>query len=205
MRLHHHPASANARRVVMTAIHLDLPLELIANDLESEHERARLAGLNPNVMVPVLEDGDFVLWESCAIMQYLAEHTPNQQLYPRALQARADVNRWMFWAAQHFGPAIYTLTWQNVWKEMTGNGGPDAHEVARGEAELMKFAAVLDTHLAQREWISGASLTLADLAVAAPLMYRAPARLDIDGFANMLSWFERVQQLNAWKRTEFKW
>ena len=101
MRLYHHPMSSNARRALMTAIHLGLPLELAEVDLMNADDRRRLAELNPNGKVPVLADGDFLLWESCAIMQYLAEQVPGQTIYPQAPQARADVNRWLFWAAQH--------------------------------------------------------------------------------------------------------
>ncbi len=148
MRLYHHPMSSNARRARMTAIHLGLPLELAEVDLMNADDRRRLAELNPNGKVPVLADGAFLLWESCAIMQYLAEQVPGQTIYPQAPQARADVNRWLFWATQHFAPAISVLSWERAWKGMTGNGPADPLEEARGERELHECAVVLDAHLA---------------------------------------------------------
>ncbi|MDN2707824.1 glutathione S-transferase family protein [Janthinobacterium sp. SUN118] len=202
MRLYHHPMSSNARRALMTAIHLELPLELAEVDLMNADDRRRLAELNPNGKVPVLADGDFLLWESCAIMQYLAEQVPGQTIYPSAPQARADVNRWLFWAAQHFAPAIGVLAWERAWKGMTGGGPADPLEEARGERELHACAAVLDAHLARRSWLSGEDVTLADFAVAAPLMYSEAVRLPLGQYAQIQAWFGRVRQLRAWQATQ---
>ena len=205
MRLYYHPVSSNARRVLMTAIALDFPLELTEVSLMSEDDRRRLVELNPNSKIPVLQDGDFVLWESCAIMQYLADKTPGQTLYPQDLRVRADINRWMFWACQHFAPALSVLTWERIWKGMVGVGPADPVELARGEQDIAEYATVLDGHLAQRQWIIGDTLSLADFAVAAPLMYMEQAKLPLAEYANIMAWFGRVQQLDAWKKTIPVW
>ena len=76
-------------------------------------------------------------------MQYLADKTPRQTLYPTEARARADVNRWLFWCAQHFHPAIGILNWENWIKGMTGQGGPDPAEVRRGEQLVIEFGACL--------------------------------------------------------------
>lgn len=202
MRLYHHPMSSNARRALMTAIHLGLSLELAEVDLMNADDRRRLGELNPNGKLPVLADGGLLLWESCAIMQYLAEQVPGQTLYPSAPQERADVNRWLFWAAQHFSPAIAVLAWERAWKGMTGNGAADPLEEARGERELHACAVVLDAHLAQRDWLCGNALSLADFAVAAPLMYSEAVRLPLAQYAHLQAWFARVQQLRTWQETQ---
>ena len=202
MRLYHHPMSSNARRALMTAIHLGLSLELAEVDLMNADDSRRLGELNPNGKLPVLADGSLLLWESCAIMQYLAEQVPGQTLYPSAPQERADVNRWLFWAAQHFSPAIAVLAWERAWKGMTGNGAADPLEEARGERELHACAVVLDAHLAQRDWLCGNALSLADFAVAAPLMYSEAVRLPLAQYAHLQAWFARVQQLRAWQETQ---
>ncbi|WP_312437747.1 glutathione S-transferase family protein [Janthinobacterium sp.] len=205
MRLYHNPMSSNARRTLMTAIHLDLPVELAEVDLMNMDDRRRLGELNPNVKVPVLADGTFLLWESCAIMHYLAGKAPGQTLYPEAAQARADVDRWMFWCAQHFAPAIAVLTWERAWKGMTGCGDADPLEVARGERELAECAFVLDNHLAGRSWVCGDSLTLADFALAAPMMYSDKVALPLAQYDHLQAWFARVQQLPAWQETNPLW
>ena len=205
MRLYNNPLSSNARRVLLTAHVLGVPLELVEVNLKDEAARKRLREVNPNGKLPVLEDGSFTLWESCAIMQYLADQTPDQELYPQDARARADINRWMFWACQHFAPAVGVLTFENIWKAMRGMGEADPRELARGERELLQFGAVLDAQLEGREWVTGKSLSLADLAIAPSLMYIERGRLPLERFPNLMAWFERIKALEAWQQTDVRW
>ncbi|MDB5916658.1 MAG: glutathione S-transferase [Massilia sp.] len=124
MRLYHHPFASNARRPLLVAEQLGIALDLVEVNLMEPADRRRLGEVNPNSKLPVLVDGDFILWASCAIMQYLCDITPGQTLYPRDARQRADINRWLFWTSQHFAPAVRVLAWENVFKGMSGNGGP---------------------------------------------------------------------------------
>jgi glutathione S-transferase len=72
----------------------------------------------------------------------------------------------------------------------------------RGEMLFNEFAGVLDAHLAGRQWVSGTSLSLPDLSIAAAYGCAAPGRAPVSAYANIQSWFERVQDLDVWKRTE---
>jgi len=203
MRLYYNPFSSSARRVVMTALELDAPVELVLiKNLHDPVERAQLALLNPNAKIPVLVQGDFVLWESNAIMQYIADQVPGQTLYPTGLRERADVNRWLFWSAQHWAPALGVLTWENWMKGLFGMGERDPVAVARGERELAQFAGVLDAHLRGRQWVSGRGVTLADYAVAVSLMRVKEANISLADYPALVAWFERVQALEVWKRTQ---
>lgn len=202
MRLYHHPYSFNARRAVMTALYLRSPVELVFVDLaKGEQRQPQFLTLNPNHRVPVLEDDGFILWESHAIMQYLADKMPRQTIYPSETRARADVNRWLFWCGQHLSPAIGILNWEHVVKAMLGVGAPDPAEVARGEGLVREFAGVLDAHLAGREWISGDGLSLADIAIAAPFAATVPAKLPVTELKNVQRWFAAMQTLEVWKKT----
>ncbi|GHG70786.1 glutathione S-transferase family protein [Comamonas sp. JC664] len=202
MKLYFHPLSGNSRRVLLVAAHLDIPLERIVVDLTTGKQReASYLGINPNGRVPVLDDGGFVLWESRAIMVYLAEKTPGQTLLPTDAQGRADVNRWLFWCSAHMAPANTVLVQENFVKQRTGRGPPDPAEVARGEALVAQTAPVLDSHLAGRMWVSQERLTLADLSLAASFALAGPARLPLEGYANLRAWLGRVQELEAWQRT----
>lgn len=203
MRLYFHPFSSNARRAVMTAYALNAPVELKLVELpKGEHHSPEFLAKNPNGVVPVLEDGDFVLWESCAIMQYLADITPGQTLYPQAAQARADVNRWLFWSAHHWSPTIGVFTWERVIKPMIQPGStPDAKELEEAETELTKLAKVLDAHLSKHPWLANDAYSLADLAVASPLMYMNMAQVPLQTYAHIQAWFERIKTMDAWKKT----
>jgi glutathione S-transferase len=138
-------------------------------------------------------------------MQYLADKHGAGDIYPTDLKQRADVNRWMFFAAQHFAPAIGILTWQYLWKKFVTGEGPDPVEIKKGETFVHEHASVLNKHLETRQWLSGDKLTLADFAVAAPLMYVSRANVPVEQYTHLLAWFERVQQLPAWQQTETPW
>lgn len=202
MQLYHFPFSSNARKATMTAILLDLPVELVLVDLaQGAQRKPEFLKLNPNGKVPVLVDGNLTLSESLAICIYLAEKKPGNTLYPAAPAARADVLRWMFWSASHFTPAISTLNLENMLKKRFGTGEPDPVLVHRAEQQLLDLGKILDDHLAGQTWISGNAVTLADLAVGCPLMTMTLAKLPLQGFPNILLWFARLQALDAWKRT----
>ncbi len=204
MRLYYYPTSANSRRVLLTAILLDARLDLVIVDLlAGEHRGAAYLKINPNGKVPVLEHAGFHLWESHAIMQYLADLDAGQTVYPKDAQPRADVNRWLFWSAYHFTPAVGFISRERVSKKMVGGtGGPDPAEIARGEALLAGAAQVLDGHLADRQWIAQNRLTLADLAIASPLMHTETAQLPVGKYEHLQRWFAQVRALDAWKRSE---
>lgn len=202
MRLYHHPYSFNARRAVMTALYLKSPAELVFVDLaKGEQRQPQFLKLNPNHKVPVLEDDGFVLWESHAIMQYLADKTPRQTLYPCETRARADVNRWLFWSGQHLSPAIGILNWEHVVKGLLGAGAADPAEVRRGEGLVREYAGILDAHLEGRDWISGDALSLADIAIATPFTATVPAKLPVTDLENVQRWFAAMQTLEVWQKT----
>lgn len=203
MRLYYHPLSSNSRRAVLTAHHLGLNLECVVVDLSrGEHKTPEVLRLNPNGRVPILVDGGFHLWESHAIMQYLADKSPEQDIYPQDVSARADVNRWLFWSASHFAPAAACIIRERVSKRIVaGSAAPDPREIAHGEALLPQAALVLDRHLAGKQWIAQDKLTLADFAIAAPLMHTAAAQLPVTEFENLQAWFARVRSLDAWTKS----
>jgi len=186
-----------------------LPLEVkidlsIVDLLKGEHKSKAYLLINPNSKVPLLEDGTFGLWESHAIIQYIADKQGDDSLYPSSLQPRADINRWLFWSAYHFTPAVGLISRERISKKMVGGiGGPDPAEIARGEALLAAAAAqVLDTHLADRQWIAQDRLTLADLAIASPLMHTEAAQLPVAEYVHLQRWFAKVRALEAWQASE---
>ncbi|MFO0617758.1 MAG: glutathione S-transferase family protein [Polyangiaceae bacterium] len=206
MRLYHHPMSSNARRAVMTAVHLGLvergEVELVFVDLsKGAQKKPEFLSMNVSGKVPVLDDDGFFLAESHAIMQYLADRTPGHALYPTELKPRAEVNRWLFWSAHQLAPGAGLLNWERVVKGFLGQGAPDEAIVRKGEQLVSEAARVLDAHLAKREWVAADRLTLADFAIASTLMSLESAKLPFGDSPRALAWFERVKALDAWKKT----
>ena len=202
MKLYMNLLSPNVRRVRLTAAVLGLELEEQRLDFaKGEHKAPEYLALNPNGQVPTLVDGDFVLTESRAIMQYLASKKPESGLLPRDERARADVTRWQFWDSSHFSPQVGTLAFQRVLKPMMGMGEPDVGKVEEALANFRRFAAVLDKRLAGGKYIVGDAMTIADLTIASSLMYATQADVPLAEFAHIQTWFARISALDAWKKT----
>ena len=110
MRLHTFVGSPNGRKVEAVINHLDLTVEIDYRDIfEGGLGAPDYLALNPNAMAPTLVDGSFVLWESTAIMQYLADKVGGEALFPRDPRRRADIVRWQCWELAHFNRAFGTI------------------------------------------------------------------------------------------------
>jgi glutathione S-transferase len=202
MKLYMNPMSPNARRVRFTAAVLGLQLEEKTLDFaKGEQRNPEYLAINPNGAVPTLVDGEFVLTESRAIMQYLASRKPESGLLPADERARADVTRWQFWDSSHFSPQLGTFTFQKLLKPMFGMGEPDQAKLEEALTNFRRFATVLNNRLDGKRYIVGDSLTLADLTVATSLMYAKQTDVPVGEFANVQSWFSRISELDGWKKT----
>jgi glutathione S-transferase len=145
MRLHVFPQSNNAVAVLATAYHCELPVELVFVDLLKGAQKTRaFTALNPYQRMPVLEDDDFVLWESNAIAQYLAAQCPASGLWPWEPRRQADVARWQFWQAAHWGPTCAVFTFERVVKRFAGLGPADEAAVTRAAPDFHSCAGVLN-------------------------------------------------------------
>jgi glutathione S-transferase len=202
MKLYHNPLSPNVRRVRLTAAVLGLELEEKRLDFaKGEHKNPEYLALNPNGAVPTLVDGDYVLTESRAIMQYLASKKPESGLLPRDEAARADVTRWQFWDASHFSPHVASIAFEKLLKGMMGMGDPDARKIEDALANFRRFGAVLNKRLEGRQYVVGNALTLADLTLASSLMYAKQAEIPLAEVPNVQAWFSRISDLDGWKKT----
>jgi glutathione S-transferase len=202
MKLHTFPPSPNSRKVIALAEHLGIPLEIVPIDLlKGEQRDPKFLAINPNGMIPTLVDGDFVLWESNAIMQYVADKKPGNTLWPADARSRADIARWLFWEQGHWMQACMILLWENLVKGFFNLGGPDPAMVTVGEEKFAKFAAVLESRLATNDHLACDRLTLADFAVAPYLGYAEVARLPIGRYAAINRWLARLESIPAWHRT----
>jgi glutathione S-transferase len=201
MKLHAFPPSPRAAKVLALVHHLGLDCEIEVVDLFSGgNQTPQYKALNPNAKMPVLEDGDFVLWESNAILQYLASKKPASGLWPTDPRRQADVSRWQFWDASHWDPTCATFIFERVVKQMTGQGPPDAAAIAKAEADFARFAPVLNATLRGRRWVTGDTLTVADFGLGSPLLYAAPAGIPLADYPEIVRWYAALSELPAWKK-----
>lgn len=202
MRLHIVPGSPNSRKVEAVIRHLGLQIEIREYDLfAGDLRKPDYQALNPNALVPTLEDGAFVLWESNAIMQYLAERAGDERLFPRESRARADVTRWQFWELAHFNRPFGTLAFETVAKPRRGLE-PDAAAVALAQSALARSAPVLDAHVAGRRYLVGEEVTLADYSMVPLESYRSLVPFDWSPYTHLNTYLDRVSHLEPWIRSK---
>jgi glutathione S-transferase len=202
MKLYGFAGSPRTWKVRAVAAHLGIPLEYEDLDpVKGEHKTPKYLALNPAGRTPTLVDGDFVLWESDAILQYLASKTPNT-LWPNDPRSRADIMRWQNWQSAHWGSdACVPLIGQNLVKQIFGMGPPDAAIVAKATDAFNREAAMLDQHLAKHEWLVGSAPTLADFTVGSYLFYSNEGKLPVAPYKNIARWFDRLASLPCWAAT----
>ncbi|MBV8106358.1 MAG: glutathione S-transferase family protein [Hyphomicrobiales bacterium] len=199
MRLFIHPASPNCVAALAVARRLRSELDIRHVDLFSgEHRNPEFLTLNPNGLVPVLRDGDFVLWETVAILEYLGSLEPTHFLLPIDLRQRADVLRWMAWGLAHWNPSLQPFIFERMFKPMKGLGASDEQRLASIQPKLDQAAALLDTALERPGYLCGDHLTLADYFLAAYPMYALKSRINLTPYENLSRWLDHIHSLEEW-------
>ena len=154
--------------------------------------------MNANGKVPVLVDGDFVLWESRAINAYLASLKPEQGLYPEDKRKRAIVDQWSYWQAIHLGPAMQRVAFERLLKSKFGMGEPDEKALEGPLKDIAQFLPVLDKNLSDKEWVAG-ELSLADFAIATTFVYRKGSNMSLEYVPHVSRWIDRLEARSSWK------
>jgi glutathione S-transferase len=197
------PPSPRAFKVMAIANYLGIEPTLHVLDLiNGEQKSPQYAALNPNMRMPTLKDGDYVLWESNAILQYLAAKRPESGLLPVDEKGRLDVTRWQFWDLAHWDPTCAVFIFENVVKSaVLKSGEPDPAAIAKGTESFHRVAQVLDGHLKGKKFVTGDTLTVADFSLGAPLNYADMARLPLEPYGEIKRWYATLRPLPAWQKT----
>ena len=189
MLLHSFFITPNNRKVEAFIKHFDLDVEIHqVNFRERENRTEEFLAMNPMGKVPVLVDGDLNLWESNAILTYLATLFPATNALPTDPKGRADVDRWLHWQSCHLMPAMGRLKTED---------DADPEEV------LKPLLRVLDIQLQDKEFVCGA-LSVADFAIAAYTLTKLGRQLDYSDVPNVAAWRERVAGLKGFVQTRYK-
>ncbi len=165
-------------------------------------DREAFLRANPNGKVPVLRHGDLVLWESNAVMWYLAERHGDSPLWPRDLGQRSQIAMWQVWQAAHLTPAADGLFYENRVKPTFMQQSPDEAHVQRLNASFHRWMGVLEHYLADAPWVTLERFTCADIAIATALMHADRAKMPMDEHPVVAAWLSRVQARPSWAATE---
>lgn len=196
--LHQNPFSFYSRRVIALLEEAGIAYEARPiNLMVGEHKSEAFIQLNPNGQVPVLEDGDFALTESNAILRYLCEREGLADWYPTEAQARAQVDQWLDWNQCRLAPATGNIVFNSVF--MGENG--DSAAIARGRDSLATLAPILEEALQMHSYVAGERATIADLSIASSLsqLDLAQSRPTSPAIAR---WYETMGALKGVQRAE---
>ena len=154
-------SSINVKKVVWTAQELGLNFDRHeAGGVHGVVKTPAYVALNPNSQIPVMEDDDYVLWESNVITRYLcAKHSPGN-LYPSDLQQLFNAERWMEWQQTMINPASRNGFWHLIRLPADQR---DPALIAQSNAAVEPLMAMLDAHLASRSFMVGERFTMADI------------------------------------------
>ena len=200
MKLYTFP-TARALGIVALKNYLGLECEIQAIDLgRGDQLTSEYVALNPNRKMPTLEDDGFTLWESNAILFYMAAKHSHSGLWPADLQSQADVLRWLAWQGAHWdAESCGMVGYEKASKAVLGLGPPDPAFVARGEQNFARFEAVLDASLKGKTWLIGEQLTIADFSVGALVPAAERMALPVKDFPEVVRWYHGLAAVPGWR------
>jgi len=202
MKLYMHPVSMTSRPVRLFIAENNIPCEEQVVDLMTgEHMKPPYSTLNPNMLVPMLEDGDLHLTESSAILKYLADKTESPA-YPRDLKKRAKVNELMDWFNTNFYRDFgYGMAYPQIFPN---HKRPDQSvqqaTLSWGQERAKKWLSVLNDFWLgpNKQYLCGDSITIADYFGACLLTLGEIIRCDFDQYPNIRRWLGNMKKLRSW-------
>ena len=204
MKLYMHPVSMTSRpvRLIIAENGLDVDEQMV-DLMAGEHYQEPYASLNPNRMVPMLEDGDLRLTESSAILKYLADKF-DLPSYPKDLRQRAKVNEMMDWFNTNFYRDFgYGLAYPQLFPHhRRPDDAVQAATVAWGKERAQTWLRVLNDHWLGdgRPYLCGDQITIADYFGACLLTLGEIIRCDFSAYPNVARWLANMKRLPSWPK-----
>ncbi|MBU2532511.1 MAG: glutathione S-transferase family protein [Alphaproteobacteria bacterium] len=192
------PNSINVQKVMWTVNELDL---------EYEHEVAGMAhgkvgepwyrSMNPNGLVPTIDDDGVVLWESNVVVRYLAAKHATGTMMPATNARRAEAEMWMDWQQTTILPGITPVFWNII---RTPPSGPDQSAIDAGCNKMRTSFAMLDARLAGRDYVLGDEFTVADVPIGCATYRWYALPVEHGDFPNVRAWYERLAARPAYQK-----
>lgn len=145
--------------------------------------------LNPNGLVPTIEDDGLVLWESNAIVRYLAAKHAAGSLWPEILKTRAEADRWMDWENTTFWPAIRPLF---LGLMRTAPDKRDSRALEEARLKTADVLSIVDTHLTARPYLAGDTFTIGDIPLGCGIWRWMALPIERPALPNVQRWFDSL-------------
>jgi glutathione S-transferase len=197
------PLSANGRKVLAAAHHLGLDAEIrLVNVYRGEGRTPDYLAVNPTGKIPLLVEDGFLLTESNAILQHLAEVHGGFRLSSHDPRDRARIASWLFWEAAHWQPTLIPFLAPLVGHLLLPEAVPaPAGEPDWASAPLQPLLAHLEARLDKRPFLAGDAPTIADFAVGGMTTYFRAAGFPFVAWPRFAAWHARLERLDAWRAT----
>lgn len=189
--------SVNVQKVLWTCEEIGLPYERIdAGGQFGEVNTSQYRNLNPNGLVPTIEDEGFVLWESNAIVRYLVARHSAGKLWPENLKVRGEADKWMDWMNSMFWPNFRPLFWNLVRTPVDERDQKAMNESLQKTGEILGY---LDAHLKSHAYIAGKALTMGDIPMGCAIWRWMALPIERPSHPNLRRWFELLTQRPVYK------
>lgn len=204
MKLYMHPVSMTSRPVRLFAADSNIALDEEVIDLMTgAHMQPPYSTVNPNCLVPMLEDGDFRLTESSAILKYLADKI-GSPAYPKDLKARAKVNEMMDWINTNFYRDWgYNLCYPQLFPHMKRRSDEaQAATLEHGKENAKRWLKVLNDHWIgpRQTYLCGDKITIADYFGAGIVSLGEIIGVDFSPYPNVQRWLDAMTKLPNWNK-----
>ena len=196
------PCTVNCRKVLAGLDLLETHYNLRHVDYFTAGRKApEYLKINPCGTLPAAVDDELVLTESNAILQYAADLT-GSSAYPKDIKKRALINRWLLWEASAWFPSCYVYLKEYVVNPLL-KIAPDDSIIEAHAPKWHEHAGILDAQLAKTKWLTGDELSIADIAVAAPMHLHVAQRLPLDKHPHLKRWLiEGMEKEPFWQKTQ---
>ena len=204
MKLYYHPISTTSRPIMLFAAESGIALDMQVVDLfTGEHVKPPYSAINPNRLVPTLDDDGFVLTENGAILKYLADKI-GSPAYPKDLKQRARVNERMDWTStQLCTDMVYGLVYPQIFDaHKRRSDEAQAATLERGKARAQVWLKVLDENVLgpDNAYLCGDTITIADYHAASFVALAEVIGSDLAAYPNVKRWLGRMKSLKSWPK-----
>ena len=204
MKVYYHPASTTSRPIMLFAAESGANVDFeVVDILGGQQYKDEFLSINPNHLVPVLEDGDFRLTESSAILKYIAD-TIDSPAYPKPLRARARVNERMDWINTQLARDLaYNLVYPQIFPtHKRSSDDAQSATLAWGSERAKRWLQVLDQHFlgSKNRFLAGNDISIADYFAAPFVSLGEAVRCDYSQFPNVQRWMAEMKKLPSWRK-----
>ena len=201
LKIYTYPLTVNGLKMSLIKNYLNIEPEIkFVNLFNGEQKSKSFLELNPNGQIPVVKNGNTVIYESNAIMFYLASKYQSN-LWPESIEQQSQVLQWLFWQGNQWGSAVMPYAQERVLRPFWGIKANDT-PVEKLDQKFHAVAEIFDSSLCGKTTLIAESFTLADLSISSFLIFSDEAKIPLQKYENINRWLDNIKQQPWWIKTK---